>query len=640
MTVAAVKDTLRKPIVKVVFAGHVDHGKSTLLGRLLTDLDALPEGKMEAVAESCKRRGVVFEWAFLLDALKAERDQGITIDSTQVQAESDHRRFVFIDAPGHHEFIKNMVTGAAQADAAVLLLDAKEGVQDETRRHAFLLGILGIRDVIVAVTKMDLVDFDQARFDELSAQVTENLRSLGFEPDRINVIPIAARDGENVLESKGAMPWYQGPALIEFLNGLTPGSGEAEADKDAPLRYLVQGVYKFDERRILAGRVVSGSLSVGDEIQFSPGNRRARIKSIEAWPQPASPEAAPKIAQAGESIGITLDQQSFIERGAVGSHPDTAPHLVNAFRGRIVWFGAEALTPGTRYKLKLNASEHLVVAEKVEHILDTGDLSKSQSETVSRNQIADIVFRSRGLLATDAHGENAQTGRFVLVKDHRIVACGLIDLEGFAEERRATSPKSENIHRVEHQVEASDRHRANGHNSGILWFTGLSGSGKSTLALRLEEALFQRGKQVFVLDGDNVRHGLCADLGFSPSDRQENIRRVGELAQILAHAGFIVITAFISPYRTDRDSVRARAGDMFHEIHVSADLETCEQRDPKGLYKKARAGEIQEFTGISAPYEPPFEPELLIDTNGREIESCVEQLVDYALKEFDLAEKS
>lgn len=622
----------RKPVVKIVFAGHVDHGKSTLLGRLLTDLGALPEGKLEAVAESCKRRGVVFEWAFLLDALRAERDQGITIDSTQVQAETETRRFVFIDAPGHHEFIKNMVTGAAQADAAVLLVDAKDGLQAETQRHAFLLGILGIRDVIVAVTKMDLAGYDQARFDDLAGRVTAHLASLGFDPNRVKAIPVAARDGENILTRGTAMPWYSGPALIQHLDALVPGTAAADAAA-APLRFIVQGVYKFDERRILAGRILSGSLSVGDEIMFSPGNRRGRIKSIETWPTPADP---PTRAETGQSVGITLDQQSFIERGAVGAHPDTAPHLINALRGRIVWFGAEPLTPGARYKMKLNAGEHLCIAETIEHVLDTGDLSKSSAAAVHRNQIADVVFRSRGHMAADTHGEAPQTGRFVLVDSHRIVGCGLIDLEGFAAEGRQQSPKSANILRVEHRIDMSERWSANGHKSGILWFTGLSGSGKSTLAVRLEEALFRSGKQVFVLDGDNVRHGLCADLGFSPDDRQENIRRVGELAQILAHAGFIVVTAFISPYRADRDGVRARAGDLFHEIHVAADLDVCEQRDPKGLYKKARTGEIPEFTGVSAPYEAPHAPELVIDTANQEVDACVERLVAYALATFDL----
>lgn len=630
MTVAPAT-TARKPVVKIVFAGHVDHGKSTLLGRLLTDLGALPEGKMEAVAESCKRRGVVFEWAFLLDALRAERDQGITIDSTQVQAETATRRFVFIDAPGHHEFIKNMVTGAAQADAAVLLVDAKDGLQAETQRHAFLLGILGIRDVIVAVTKMDLVGYDQARFDDLAGQVTAHLVSLGFDAGRIKAIPVAARDGENILTRGAAMPWYSGPALIQHLDVLIPGTAAADAAA-APLRFIVQGVYKFDERRILAGRILSGSLAVGDEIQFSPGNRRGRVKSIETWPTPTD---SPTRAETGESVGITLDQQSFIERGAVGAHPATPPHLINALRGRIVWFGAEPLTPGTRYKMKLNAGEHLCIAETIEHVLDTGDLSKSASAMVSRNQIADVVFRARGHMAADAHGEAPQTGRFVLVADHRIVGCGLIDLEGFATEGHQTSPKSANILRVEHRIDMPERWSANGHKSGILWFTGLSGSGKSTLAVRLEEALFRRGKQVFVLDGDNVRHGLCADLGFSPDDRQENIRRVGELAQILAHAGFIVVTAFISPYRADRDGVRARAGDLFHEIHVAADLDVCERRDPKGLYKKARTGEILEFTGISAPYEAPHAPELVIDTVNLEVDACVERLVEYALAVFE-----
>ncbi|MEQ9574927.1 MAG: GTP-binding protein, partial [Rhodospirillales bacterium] len=452
----------RKPVIKVVFAGHVDHGKSTLLGRLLTDLGALPEGKMEAVAESCKRRGVVFEWAFLLDALRAERDQGITIDSTQVQAETDTRRFVFIDAPGHHEFIKNMVTGAAQADAAVLLVDAMDGLQAETQRHAFLLGLLGIHDVIVAVTKMDLVGYDQARFDDLAGRVTAHLVSLGFDADRIKAIPVAARDGENILTRAAAMPWYSGPALIAHLDALMPGTADADAAA-APLRFIVQGVYKFDDRRILAGRILSGSLAVGDEIQFSPGNRHGRVKSIETWPAPAAPADHPTRAETGQSVGITLDQQLFIERGAVGAHPATPPQLISALRGRVVWFGAEPLTPGTRYKMKLNAGEYLCIAETVEHVLDAGDLSTSASAQVSRNQIADVVFRSRGHMAADAHGEARQTGRFVLVADHRIVGCGLIDLEGFAAKGREQSPKSANILRVEHRIDMPERWSANGH---------------------------------------------------------------------------------------------------------------------------------------------------------------------------------
>ena len=623
------------PIVKVVFAGHVDHGKSTLLGHLLADLGALPDGKMEMISETCKRRGVTFEWAFLLDALKAERDQGITIDSTQVQAATADRRFIFIDVPGHQEFIKNMVTGAAQADAAVLLIDAKEGIQDETRRHAFLLGILGIRDIIIAVTKMDLVDFDQARFDALAQDASVYLGSLGFDLENIQAIPIAARDGQNILGPGDAMPWYSGPSLINCLNRLTPGAGTAW-NSDAPLRFIVQGVYKFDERRILAGRVLSGQLRVGDELRFSPGNRLGLVESIETWPKPAAPDQAPQRAVAGQSIGITLNQQSFIERGAVGSHSNDQPNLVSAFRGRIVWFANAPLTPGKRYKMKVNAGEYVCFAEEIEYVLDTGDLSKSAAGTVARNQIADVVFRTRGQLAVDDQAALRGTGRFALVDGHRIVGCGLIDLEGFADESRKDTPKSANILQVEHRVASTERWHANGHASGILWFTGLSGSGKSTLALALEEELFRRGIQAFVLDGDNVRHGLCADLGFSPEDRQENIRRVGELAQILAQAGFIVLTAFISPYRTDRDGVRARAGDMFHEIHVAADLAVCEARDPKGLYKKARAGEIPDFTGVSAPYEAPYAPELTLDTGDLDIEHCVHRLAEYALRAFQL----
>jgi len=622
---------MQKSLVKVVFAGHVDHGKSTLLGRLLADLGALPDGRMEAVAASCQRRGVPFEWAFLLDALKAERDQGITIDATQVQAESASRRFVFIDAPGHHEFIKNMVTGAAQAQAAVLLIDAKEGVRAETRRHALLLSLLGIQDLIVAVTKMDLVDYAKGRFDALTAELAQHLNALGFQPARVTPIPVAARQGANV-HAGGAdvMPWYKGPTLISALD-ILPETG---ARSEAPLRFLVQDVYKFDERRILAGRIASGRLAVGDELVFSPGNRRARVQRIECWPEPVAPAAWPKEAVAGQSVGITMDQQTFIERGAVGSHAAATPHLVNAFRGRIAWFDAEPLKPGGRYKLKANAGEYLVIAEKIERVIDAADLSEQAADTVARNQVADVVFHSRGLMPLDAASETPETGRFVLTHGHRIAACGLVDLEGFAVAAARQGPKSENILRVAHRVTAEDRWRVNRHRGGILWLTGLSGSGKSTLALALEEELFRRGHQVYVLDGDNVRHGLCSDLGFSPADRQENIRRVGELAQILADAGFIVVTAFISPYRADRDGARARAGDLFHEVHVAAPIEVCEQRDPKGLYRKARAGEIKEFTGVSAPYEAPLAAELTIDSGGQPFAACLDALVAYAVEKF------
>ena len=620
-----------KPVTKVVFAGHVDHGKSTLLGRTLVELDALPEGRMESIKASCKRRGIPFEWAFLLDALKAERDQGITIDTTQVQVATPNRRYVFIDAPGHHEFIKNMVTGAAQADAAVLLLDAQEGIQEQTRRHAFLLHLLGIRRVVLAVTKMDLVNHSEQRYKELTEQVGTYLLSLGFGVENITMIPVAARDGANIAQRSDEMSWYEGSTLIETINEINP---ETEHVVEA-LRFPVQDIYKFDHRRILAGRIASGQLRVGDELVFQPGNRQARVSSIESWSGLEDPEGVqPQAAVAGQSIGITLDRQLFVERGATGSHPAGSPTLVNRFRGRLVWFSEKQLVAGKTYTLKTGTGKYSVRVEDIETILDVDSLDHCPGEAVDQNQVADVIFHSKVSLPLDDHRRLAETSRFVLSDTYRIVGCGLIDLAGFAEQKQDPTPKSENIVRVEHHIDKPQRWRANGHSSGILWLTGLSGSGKSTLAIALEETLFNRGIQTYVLDGDNVRHGLCSDLGFSPEDRTENIRRIGETAQILADAGLVVITAFISPYRRDRDKIRARAGDLFHEIHVSASVSTCEGRDPKGLYKKARAGEIPEFTGISAPYEPPLSPELTIDTDRMGEEASIEVLVNYALQQF------
>lgn len=617
--------------LRLVFVGHVDHGKSTLVGRLLHDVGALPDGKLENIEAMCRNRGMPFEWAFVLDALKAERDQGITIDISQVWFTDKGVPFQIIDAPGHHEFIKNMVTGAAQADAAVLLVDAEEGVREQTRRHAYLLHLLGLQQVVLAVTKMDLVDHAEDRFKEVTKQAKAYLDSIGLDTDTIHAVPVTARDGGNVTSPAETMPWYTGPALLSRLHDLSALS----TPDDKPLRMPIQDVYKFDHRRILAGRIEAGRLSVGDELLFSPGGRRARIASMETWHVPETHPSG-KTAGPGDSVGLTLDQQLFIERGMIATAPDQPPTVSNAFRGRLFWLGRTPLEVGKQYKLKLATAEYLVRAETIERLINVDDLSSHAADSVGRNQVAEAVFRARGQMALDPFTSCPPTGRFVLIDDHRIVAGGLVDLEGFADQSQGRTVRSTHVTRVEHRVPLNDRWKANGHKSGILWFTGLPGSGKSTLAVALEEALFQRGFQTYVLDGDNVRQALSADLGFSPDDRRENIRRVGELAGVFANAGLISISAFISPYRGDRDRVRTVSGSMFHEIYLNAPLEVCEARDPRGLYAKARAGEIDDFTGISAPYEAPDAADLVLETGTETIEESLERLLDYTLKAFRL----
>lgn len=617
-----------RDLLRIVIVGHVDHGKSTLVGRMFHDTGSLPDGKYEAIKAVCEKRGVPFEWAFLMDALQAERDQGITIDTSQIWFKTDARDYTIIDAPGHKEFLKNMITGAAQSDAALLIIDAAEGVREQSRRHGYLLHLLGIRQVAVAVNKMDLIGYEKEQFDLIEQEYRDYLASIGVTPTF--VIPVSAREGDNIVNQTGAMPWYKGPTIVKALDSFMPTASSV----DRPLRFPVQDVYKFDQRRILAGRIEEGRIKVGDEIVFSPSNKTARVQSIEAWT--AIPDKAqPTEGVAGESIGITLDEQIFVERGELISHVEHAPIETDVFRARIFWLGHEPMVKGKSYRVKLGTMEAPVTVQSIESIIDTSDLSNTSSHQVERNQVAEVVLRSRRMLALDEFNTAPKTGRFVLIDKYDIAGGGIISMEGYANQRDLITARSTNITRVEHGISAEARAFRNGHKGGVLWFTGLSGAGKSTVAVALEKKLFEKGFNVYVLDGDNVRHGLNANLSFSPEDRAENIRRVGEVSALFARAGMIAITSFISPYRSDRDRARAAMnGADFHEIYVKADVATCEARDPKGLYKKARAGEIKDFTGISAPYEEPENAELVLDTSALSVEESVERLVNYVEMKF------
>ena len=609
--------------LSVVMVGHVDHGKSTLIGRLIGDMGALPEGKAEAIRAMCDRRGVPFEWAFLLDALQSERDQGVTIDTTQIWLRGAARDYVLIDAPGHREFVKNMVTGAASADAAILVVDAGEGVREQTRRHGYLLHLLGVEQIAVAITKMDAVAYAQDRFADVAGEMTAYLGELEIAPRF--VIPISGRDGDNIASASSAMPWYDGPTVMEALDGFATPRRLA----DLPLRFPIQDVYKFDERRILAGRIESGVLRVGDSLLFSPSNKTTEVATIETWNAPPKSEAS-----AGESIGITLVEQIFVERGEIASHAADPPIETDVFRARLFWLGARPLTEGASYTLKLATATARVVIQEIVSVVETDDLSVRASDQVGRYEVADVVLRSHQMLALDAGKTLSKTDRFALADRFEIVGGGLVNMDGYGDQRNLVTNRATNVTSVERGVAASERRERYGHAGGVIWLTGLSGAGKSTLAVEAERRLFEGGYQVYVLDGDNVRQGLNANLGFAPEDRSENIRRVGEVAALFADAGLIVITAFISPYRSDRDRARAAAGKGFREVYVKAALEACEARDPRGLYKRARAGEIAEFTGISAPYEAPEGPELVVDTEIADIDACVGQIVEYVEKTF------
>ena len=611
-------------LMRVVIVGHVDHGKSTLVGRMFHDTGQLPDGKLEAIREMCRKRGMPFEWAFLMDSLKAERDQGVTIDTSQIWFRHDDRQYVIIDAPGHREFIRNMVTGASNADAALLMIDADQGVRRQSRHHGYLLQLLGVRDVAVAVNKMDLVDYDEARFREIESEYRSYLDGIGVTPRRI--IPISAREGDNIAQLSERMSWYDGATIIETLAEFTP----PRPATGQPLRMPLQDVYKFDDRRILAGRVESGELAVGDELLFSPSNRSAQVASIESW----NTHGPVTRAAAGQSIGITLDEQIFVERGEIASHVENAPVETDVFHLRLFWLADTPLQVGSRYGLKLGHRHLEATIERIERVIDVDALSDHAAGQVTRDEIADVVLRTNQLVALDPHDELPNTGRAILYDRHLTLAGGVVSMGSYPDQREQVTVRSSNVTEVDHGVDNARRAARNRHQPGVLWFTGLSGAGKSTLAMALERRLFDEGYQVYVLDGDNVRSGLNANLGFSPEDRAENIRRVGEVAALLADAGMIVISAFISPYRADRERAREAAGDGFHEIFIKADVATCESRDPKGLYKRARAGEIAEFTGVSAPYEEPADPELVVDTGGRDVEPCLDELVAYVKSNF------
>lgn len=617
----------QKSKLSIVIVGHVDHGKSTLIGRLLHDTDSLPNGKLEELKKFSEKRGMDLEWSFILDAFQAERDQAVTIDTTQIFFKSKTRSYVIIDAPGHKEFLKNMMSGAAQADAAILVVDAIDGIREQTKRHAYLLALLGIKNVVVVLNKMDGVNYDESRFLDVEKQVCDYLQGLKIVP--LNIIPAAARHGENLVQKSKHMNWYKGPVLLEALDNIQSSILPTEKS----LRFPVQDVYRDEqERRILVGRVESGTVRVGDDILFSPSGRTARVVSIEQW----NVNPKPKAAHAGQSIGLILDQPIFVERGDIASHIENAPILSNVFRAQIFWLGDKNLETGQTLRCKLANNEFKVTVQSIESVIDTQDLSSKEQEHIERHHVAEVTFRSQQLLALDVFADFAQTGRCVLFDKYDAVAGGIINMDGYADQRQLLQVKGTNLFAVDHLLDSSTRHYRNGHKGAVMWFTGLSGSGKSTLAMRVEKELFKKGIQVYVLDGDNIRKGLNADLGFSPEDRSENIRRIGEVAALMADAGMVVITAFISPYREDRMRARTASPKSFHEIFIDADLQVCEQRDPKGLYKKARTGEIKEFTGISSPYEAPENPELIIDTANMNVESSVELITHYIINAIKL----
>jgi len=606
--------------LNLVVVGHVDHGKSTLIGRLLFDTNSVDEGKIERLQAAAKADGMEFEYAHLMDALLEEQAQNITMDTTRVPFRTPRRAFTIIDAPGHKEFLKNMITGAASADAAILIVDAKEGLREQTRRHGFLLSLLGLKQIVVAVNKMDLVGYDQKVFERIRAELGEFLGRLGAAPSYF--VPISAKLGEGLIRASAHLSWYHGPTLLAALEQFRA----APPVHGAPLRLNVQDVYRFDARRIVAGQVEAGRVAVGDPIEFHPGGKRSRVKSIETWPVASATGAPAGPVGAGRAVAITLEDELFVERGQIGAPPDDTPAEARIFTARVFWLHAEPLRVGELVPLRLGTQQAEARLVGIQRTLDATTLESSIGPTseVKRHEVAEIRLRVRRPLACDAGGRIPALGRFVLMRGRRIAGGGVIDAVLRDESAAADS----------HANNPANRAALLGHRGAVIWMTGLSGSGKTTLARALETRLLRSGVLAAVLDGDMLRTGLSKNLGFSVEDRRENLRRATELALHLADAGVVVIAALISPFRGDRALAAEKArerGIPFAEIFVNAPLAECERRDPKGLYQKAKAGEIKQFTGIDSPYEPPLAPDLELRTDRESVEQSVEKVAELAL---------
>ena len=526
---------MTRETMNIVIVGHVDHGKSTLVGRLLADTDSLGDGKLEKVQETCRRQGKAFEYAFLLDALEEEQGQGITIDAARVFFKTARRDYIIIDAPGHIEFLKNMVTGAARAEAAILLIDAKEGVRENSRRHGYMLSMLGIRQVIVAVNKIDLVDYDERRFIEITREYRAFLNEIDVSP--LHFIPVSAKNGDQIAVRSENLAWFDGPTILHAVDKL----GKRATDSKLPLRMPVQDVYKFneeaDDRRIVAGRVEAGTLHVGDTVLFSPSNKRSQVASIEAFS--ACPQTA---ATAGQSTGITLTEQIYVSRGEVLSRLESAPSVSTKLRANLFWLGRRPMEPGRRYKLKLGTAETEVGIESIIRVLDASDLGTTTTkQRVDRHDVAEVILRARSPIAFDASEQIEATGRFVIVDGFDIAGGGIVRAKIADElDTRRLGSKIRDLEWVRGDVMPSTRALRNGHPASMIMLTGDSGSGKHAIARELERQLADAGHQAYLLDGKNVFLGVDADIAFD--DVEELVRRYGEVLHILLDAGLLVVS--------------------------------------------------------------------------------------------------
>jgi bifunctional enzyme CysN/CysC len=603
-------------------AGSVDDGKSTLIGRLLHDCKCIYDDQLAAVHRDSRRLNrEEVDLALLTDGLKAEREQGITIDVAYRYFSTPRRRFIVADTPGHEQYTRNMATGASTADLAVVLVDARYGVVVQSRRHAFIAALLGIPHLLIAVNKMDLVDYSEDVYEGICRDFRDFAAKLGVHD--ITFIPMSALRGDNVVDRGTAtMPWYEGVTFLHYLENVETSGDRNLVDFRFPVQYVNRPTSGF---RGFCGTVASGVVRVGDKVVALPSGRSTRVKSIVTMDGDL-PYAFPP-----QAVTVCLEDELDISRGDMLAHAGNLPKVRSSLQAMLVWMAESPMHLGEQYLVKHCTRSVRGVVRSLSYVVSPRDLHRDQKECLGLNEIGRVAIDLLTPIPSDSYARNRSTGAFVLIdpRTNGTVAAGVvIEREVRGDEPVAGPavmvPVSENITREGTLVPAEQRRAAFGHLPATIWFTGLSGSGKSTIAKELELRLLQRGVKAFVLDGDNVRHGLNRDLGFSPEQRSENIRRVAEVARLMNEAGLLVITAFISPYEADRNQAREIIGEeRFFEAHVDTPLAVCEERDPKGLYVKARAGEIKSFTGISAPYEPPPQPALRLATADVAVEELV-----------------
>ncbi len=605
---------LAQDLLRLITCGSVDDGKSTLIGRLLWEAQQVPEDQLQALRADSRRYGTQgddIDYALLVDGLAAEREQGITIDVAYRYFSSASRRFIVADTPGHEQYTRNMVTAASTADAALLLVDARAGLQRQTRRHAYVASLLGVRHVLLAVNKMDLVDFREEVFRGIERAFADFARDLGFAS--LTAVPLSALRGDNLSQRSAHTPWYQGPTLRGWLDGV-PARAPAAAEE--PAAFPVQWVNRPDAGfRGLSGSVARGVLRVGDELRVTASGERARVAEILGF------DGALPQAEAGRAVTLRLDREIDASRGDMLSHAADPLQGADQFEAVLVWMHADAGLVGRSYEIKLATQTAAASITSIGHRVNVDTLAPEPTHQLGMNDIAVCKLAATRALAFTPYAQSRELGAFILIDrfSHATVAAGMI---------RHALRRATNVHRQALSITPAQRERMNGHAAQVLWFTGLSGAGKSTLANALEVALHARGMRTYLLDGDNLRHGLNRDLGFTEADRVENIRRVAEVARLMADAGLVVLSAFISPYARDRAMAREIIGaERFVEVYVDTPLEVCEARDVKGLYRKARSGLIPNMTGVQSPYEAPEQPDLRISGSQGSPQAAVQQLL-------------